>query len=422
MSDDQRRRGAEHGPGSPLDAALRSAARLTRNHHVIEATRLIRHALSGQKAPLPMDGIPRDMPPLIVRDADLALSPSDLPTREPVTPAAAPQPRHVLDTFLELLHRPEARAPGLGAASPAILRDRAPIHAPAGAVFLSRSYACSEGSRDYRLYVPAAAAGHSRALVVMLHGCTQTPEDFAAGTGMNALAEERGLVVAYPRQAASANHSGCWNWFKPEDQARDRGEPSIIAGLTQALVQEYGLDEARVFVAGLSAGGAMAAILAASYPDLYRAAGIHSGLAHGAASDLVSAFAAMRGTPVPVATDQRKPLVSRSKAPTRTIVFHGTSDQTVHPSNGEAIFASARMRLNGAAETKQRGRSAGGLSYTRRVVTDADGRPQLEHWMIDGLGHAWSGGRPDGSYTDRLGPDASREMVRFFLDAEPGER
>jgi poly(3-hydroxybutyrate) depolymerase len=129
----------------------------------------------------------------------------------------------------------------------------------------------------------------------------------------------------------------------------------------------------------------------------------------------------MRGTPVPLAPGQKQP-TSRAKTAARTIVFHGTSDQTVHPSNGDAIFAAARMRLNGAAETQHHGRSAGGLSYTRKVVTDAQGHPQLEHWTIDGLGHAWSGGCPDGSYTDRLGPDASREMVLFFLTPERGER
>jgi poly(hydroxyalkanoate) depolymerase family esterase len=335
-------------------------------------------------------------------------------------PGPTTRPRNPLGTVLDLLHRPEVLASGLGVMSPPNLRERGPSHAPDGAAFLTRNHACAAGSRDYRLYVPSGRSGHARALVVMLHGCTQTPDDFAAGTGMNELAEEHRFVVAYPRQAASANHTGCWNWFNPEDQARDLGEPSIIAGLTRTLVHEFDIDEARVFVAGLSAGGAMSAILATTYPDLYRAVGIHSGLAYGAASDLVSAFAAMRGTPLPSGARQKRPL-SQSEHFTRTIVFHGTSDQTVHPSNGEAIFASARGRLNGAAETKQHGRSPGGLAYTRKVVTNPNGHPQLEHWLIDGMGHAWSGGRPAGSYTDLLGPDASREMVRFFLAAEPIE-
>jgi len=413
MNDETRRSGGEHGPGSPLDAAMRSAVQLTRNQHVVEATRLIRRALSGHQPPLPGKSIPREMPPLVVAGTD-----ADLAPREPAGRAAAPHQRRPLGTVLEFLHRPAAPAPGLGSLSPPILREREPLYAPEGATYLGRTYTCAAGTRDYRLYVPAAAGKRVRALVVMLHGCTQTPDDFAAGTGMNALAEEHGFVVAYPWQPTSANHSGCWNWFKPEDQARERGEPAILAGLTQTLVRDYDIDAAQVFVCGLSAGGAMAAILAATYPDLFRAAGIHSGLAHGAASDLVSAFAAMRGTPVPLTPAQERP-ASRAKTATRTIVFHGTSDQTVHPSNGDAIFAAARMRLNGAAEMQHHGRSSGGLAYTRKVVTDGRGRPQLEHWTIDGLGHAWSGGRPDGSYTDLLGPDASREMVRFFLAAEP---
>jgi poly(hydroxyalkanoate) depolymerase family esterase len=415
MSEGTRRPGGDGGSGSALDAALRSALRLTQNHHVIDATRLVQRALSGRGRSLPMDGLPRMMPALTSDDEDVTQSKRDPSRREAVADSAFPRPRHPLGMVVELLHRPEAPAPGFGALSPAVQRRREPLRAPEGAAYLARSHTGSTGSRDYRLYVPAAAAGRARGLVVMLHGCTQTPDDFAVGTGMNRFADEHGFVVAYPHQSTSANQSGCWNWFSPQDQARDLGEPSILAGLTRALVREYDIDAAQVFVAGLSAGGAMAAILVATYPDLFRAAGIHSGLAHGAASDLVSAFAAMRGTPVPPGMGQRKPPIPQSKAHTRTIVFHGTADPTVHPSNGEEIFASARGGLNGAAETEQHGRSPGGRAYRRKVVTDSRGRPQLEYWTIEGLGHAWSGGHPDGSYTDALGPDASREMVRFFL-------
>ncbi len=418
MTDKGRSPGEERSLASVLGAAMRTATELSRNQNVVEATHLIRRALAGRGHPRPLDGFPRDMPALVGREPDAALSPRELASDEPSRGAPTARPRRPLGTVLELLHRPELSAPGLGIFSAPAPRKHELLHAPDGAAYLTRHYACAAGARDYRLYVPAA--GPPRTLVVMLHGCTQTPDDFAAGTAMNALAEELRLVVAYPWQPTSANQSGCWNWFKPQDQARDAGEPAIIAGLTRALVHEYDIDSARVFVAGLSAGGAMAAVLAATYPDLYRAAGIHSGLAHGAASDLVSALAAMRGTPFPVGLNEQSRPVARSQAHTRTIVFHGTADQTVHPSNADAICASARDRLNGAAETEQHGRSSGGLSYTRKIVTDSKGCPQLEHWRIDGLGHAWSGGRPDGSYTDSLGPDASREMVRFFLAAEPG--
>jgi poly(hydroxyalkanoate) depolymerase family esterase len=405
MNDEQHRSTGKNGFESALENAMRNATRFTHNHDVTGATRLIMRALSGQEAPLPAAAYPRAMPPLTDSSSDLASQREG--SHDSHSFRATGRPRNPLGTVLDLLRRHEIPAPGLGITTP-------PGRAPDSVSFLTRSHDCAAGSRDYRLYLPAAHAGRSRGLVVMLHGCSQTPDDFAAGTAMNELAEKHCFIVAYPRQAPNANHSGCWNWFNPTDQARDLGEPSIIAGLTRALVHEFGIDDTKVFVAGLSAGGAMAAILATTYPDLFRAAGIHSGLAYGAASDLVSAFAAMRGTPMPSSAQQKRS-AGRSGDFTRTIVFHGTSDQTVHPSNGTAIFASARAHLNGAPERTLNGCSRGGLAYRRHIVMDSDGRSQLEHWQIDGLGHAWSGGRPEGSYTDGLGPDASREMVRFFF-------
>lgn len=414
MNEDKRRPGGAQGSGFSLDAALRGAARLSPAPHLVEATRLLRRALSGRETSSPLDVLPRSMPPLVTDDPQVVLTARELASAEPAPRSAYPRMRQPLGTVLDLLARQEARGPGHGVVAPAILRESEP-RVPAGAIRVTRSYSSTAGARDYRLYVPSVAASGVRGLVVMLHGCTQTPDDFAAGTGMNALAEEHGFVVAYPWQSNRANQSGCWNWFSPEDQVRDRGEPSIIAGLTRVLVNEFDIEETSVFVAGLSAGGAMAAILAATYPDIYHAAGIHSGLACGAASDVMSAFAAMRGAPLLTVPGKKKSAISISPVHTRTIVFHGSADQTVHPSNGEEIFQSARQRLNSGAETKQQGRSSGGLSYTRKIVSDSWGRPQLEHWTIDGLGHAWSGGRPDGSFTDLAGPDASREMVRFFL-------
>jgi poly(hydroxyalkanoate) depolymerase family esterase len=203
---------------------------------------------------------------------------------------------------------------------------------------------------------------------------------------------------------------GCWNWFNPADQTREKGEPSLIAGMTRAVMAEWRVDESRVYVAGLSAGGAMAATMAATYPELYAAVGIHSGLAHGSASDVASAFAAMGGK-FELGAARR----SLSEG-VRTIVFHGEADQKVHPTNGETIIAGARLDLADALarETRETG-SAGGRNYSRTVIADARGVPQLEHWAVEGLGHAWSGGNPDGSFADRHGPEASREMVRFFL-------
>ena len=250
----------------------------------------------------------------------------------------------------------------------------------------------------------------------MLHGCTQNPDDFAVGTGMNRLSEEHGFIVAYPRQPMHANQSACWNWFNRKDQMRDAGEPSIIAGITRAIMTDFNIDAERVYVAGLSAGGAMAAIMSVTYPELYAATGVHSGLAHGSATDVVSAFAAMRGGPGSVASAPRKTRRKGTNDHVRTIVFHGMSDQTVHPSNAEMIIADARAGLaDPLRETRYDG-FMGGRAYTRSVITTASGVPHIEHWAIDGLGHAWSGGSPEGSHTDNNGPDASREMLRFFLE------
>jgi poly(hydroxyalkanoate) depolymerase family esterase len=284
---------------------------------------------------------------------------------------------------------------------------------PAGASFLDRSYSCAAGARRYRLYVPASAGEGLQGLVVMLHGCTQTPEDFAAGTGMNALAEEHRLLVAYPAQTGGENPMSCWNWFRPGDQLRGSGEPAIIAGLTESIRAEYRVPEGRVFVAGLSAGGAMAAIMAETYPEIYEAVGVHSGLAFGSANDVMSAFAAMRGQ----VEIQRASSGGGGGAP-RMIVFHGSADTTVHPSNAERIVASAS---GGKVLRSVQGQAGGTRGYTRKVTTREDGMSQVECWMIEGAPHAWSGGHPSGTYTDPRGPDASAAMVRFFLEGASDE-
>ncbi len=296
---------------------------------------------------------------------------------------------------------------GLGAGIgniPAGATPKAPL--PNGARFETCTFTGSTGSRNYKIYVPSTYTGQSLPVVVMLHGCTQNPDDFALGTRMNGLAEEQSFLVVYPEQPRSANMQRCWNWYEPGDQQREGGEPALIAGIVRQVIAEFSADANRVYAAGLSAGGAAAAILAVTYPDLFAAVGVHSGLACGAARDMPSAFAAMRGDGVGTSASKRHAVPM--------IVFHGDGDRTVNVANGDRVAAQGPSGP-GLTEAVSEGRTPDGVAYTRTVRTDTLGRAMLEQWVLRGTGHAWSGGDPAGSFTDARGPDASREMVRFFL-------
>ncbi|MDN4053820.1 PHB depolymerase family esterase [Massilia sp. YIM B02763] len=281
--------------------------------------------------------------------------------------------------------------------------------------FIDASYSNDAGTREYKLYVPSTYAGQARGeaagraapLLVMLHGCKQNPDDFALGTGMNLVAEEQGCLVAYPAQSQQANPSRCWNWFNAVDQQRGQGEPALIAGITRDIMARYAVDPDQVYVAGLSAGGAMAAIMGTLYPDLYAAVGVHSGLPFAAAHDLPTAMAAMKG-------DFRTRHTEGKALP--IIVFHGDRDTTVHPVNGDALIA-ARRRDPADIVVVEPGTKPDGHAFTRTVHRLPDGAVHAEHWVVHGSGHAWSGGDARGSYTDGKGPDASREMMRFFRTA-----
>jgi poly(hydroxyalkanoate) depolymerase family esterase len=286
---------------------------------------------------------------------------------------------------------------------------------PEGGKFIEATYRNPAGSRAYKLYIPSRYQGQALPLVVMLHGCTQSPDDFAAGTRMNVIAEEQTCLVVYPEQPSDANPAKCWNWFRPTDQRRGQGEPSLVAGITRQVMRDCSVDPQRVYIAGLSAGAAAAAVMGATYPDLYAAVGVHSGLACGAANDLPSAFAAMRQGDSATSSGLDDISVMGDGPGIPTIVFHGDRDTTVHPRNGDHVMARS-LRTTKSRKTVHRGRVPRGHTYTRTIHADASGRAIFEHWEIHGAGHAWSGGNPAGSYTDPRGPDAAREMLRFFLE------
>jgi poly(hydroxyalkanoate) depolymerase family esterase len=412
-----------------LRADMVEATRLTRAGRLTEATALLQRALGSGAAP---DTAPSptsegadvpagrrspviDLTPEAIELTDSRPSPragqaNDQAARS--QPAGStPQP-HLPGALRGFLDRVKTIHPGRGLGR---LDERAPVHAPeivpGGGRFLAASYGNQAGSRAYKIYVPSGYQGQALPLIVMLHGCTQSPDDFAAGTRMNLRAEEKTCLVAYPAQAASANASKCWNWFRPGDQQRGQGEPSLIAGITRQIMRDYSVDPERVYVAGLSAGAAAAAIMGMTYPDLYAAIGVHSGLAYGVAGDLASAFAAMRqGEAVAV----RRSGEYRQLVP--TIVFHGDQDSTVHPRNGDQVIAQSRASATGLHTRVEQRRVPGGHAYSRTLHSDARGQTILEQWVIHGTGHAWSGGSPAGTYTDPQGPDATREMLRFFLE------
>jgi poly(hydroxyalkanoate) depolymerase family esterase len=395
-------------------AAMAEATRLTRQGRLAEATALIQQTLAGPAAT-------RRPPDALGAGEETTGTPGrDSDPRPTLRAGAGTRPGLARSGWL-----PRRRA--LPSSEPSGLRR---LHRPASPVvkpppgrFDAFSYTNAAGTRAYRLYVPASGTGGALPLIVMLHGGTQNAAAFAAATGMNDLAEREKFLVVYPEQARSANTGRYWNWFVPGHQRRDAGEPSLIAGITSQVTDHYQADTTRVYVAGFSAGGAMAAVMAAVYPDLYAAAGVHSGLPYAAAGDVASAFAAMRQGP---------PATTRPPArPLPLIVFHGDQDAIVAPANaasliGHTLAAASPDRHPGTAPAAvTAGQVPGGHAYTRTCYQDAAGAALAECWIIHQGGHAWSGGISHGSYTDARGPDASAEFIRFFDEhpaIPPGRR
>jgi poly(hydroxyalkanoate) depolymerase family esterase len=372
---------------------VREATRLTRTGQLVEATALLQRMLRGESAPDETSrtggriALPGREAPIIDAKANII----DETYSPHLARATSAQPG-MLRTLLDRTN--EGSGFGLRGVT-----KRAPLSTPdivpEGARFIEGTYSNPAGTRAYRVFIPSRY---------------QSPDDFAAGTRMNFIAEEQNCFVAYPAQRTEANQAKCWNWFRTADQQRGTGEPSLIAGITLQIMRDYSVDPSRVYVGGLSAGAAAAAIMGATYNDLYAAIGVHSGLACGAATDLPSAFVAMRQGGGP---DDRAILADRPPIP--TIVFHGDRDTTVHPKNGGQILEQS-IRTTNTQKEVYRGQVPGGHAFTRTILSDASGRGILEHWNIQGAGHAWSGGSAAGSYTDPRGPDATKEMVRFFLE------
>nr|WP_315426075.1 PHB depolymerase family esterase [uncultured Albidiferax sp.] len=375
---------------------LQEATRLTQTGNLQDATRAIQQAL-GRISSNATARAPFAAPPTA-------------PSTAPSAPTSTPWTIDGCVTEVETVA-------GVSNITPPIHRPVAepvhPLHVPdqpasndGPGEFSAAEFTHAGTTRAYKLYTPPHAIqqpARPLPLVLMLHGCTQNPDDFAAGTGMNALAQEHGFLVLYPAQIQAANSHRCWNWFNTQDQRRDSGEPAWLAALVQQVAQQRAVDPSQIYVAGLSAGGAMASILGHTHPDLFAAVGVHSGLACGAANNVISALSVMK--------NGRSPPGAASSLP--TIVFHGDADATVHPSNGEAVLQAA-IGQDTTTSQANRGTAAGGQSYTRTTYQTADGNSLAEYWQLHGAGHAWSGGNRAGTYTDPLGPNASAEMWRFF--------
>ena len=412
-----------------MNADIMEATRLTREGRLAEATALIQRTLRGGHAPpntsmgqissletlTPTGQVDTERADTVPAPSSEAPAPADTRKRPSIraTVRSVPTGRPFVSPLMSPV---DLRVPGLeGLLGRGSVLHPTKVDVAGPGQWIAGTHTCAAGTRDYKLYIPSGYHGQAVPLVVMLHGCTQTPDDFAAGTGMNGVAEAEGFLVAYPAQAPTANISKCWNWFEAAHQQREQGEPALIAGITRQVMAQYNIDPGRVYVAGLSAGGAMAAIMGATYPDLYAAVGVHSGLAPGCAQDLPSALQAMQqGGPRGQA---------RVGRPAPLILFHGDGDSTVHSCNADRLVqqwtAAAGSQTPGAAVppvTVERGQVVGGHTYTRQIYRDGRGQPVVERWTIHGAGHAWSGGSYSGSYTDPAGPDASGELARFFQE------
>jgi poly(hydroxyalkanoate) depolymerase family esterase len=382
-----------------FSTTMQNALRLTRAGNLRQATALIRDALRGDTGAATQAPIDVEFRVVDVGNRAAPFAESNPAAECAPAPLAAPE-RTVEPIF---------SAVSSAAAEPCLANIGR---------FVAGSFSNPAGKRAYKLWIPSGLheTSSQRPLIVMLHGCTQDADDFATGTRMNALADREGCFVLYPIQTGTANAQRCWCWFQESDQRRDAGEPSIIAEMTRQLAREYSIDTRRIYVAGLSAGAAMAVILGETYPDLFAAIGAHSGLPFGVAHNVPSALAAMAGrtsrahrTALPAAPSGGHALPG--------IIFHGDADTTVAPVNSDTVVAQlcARHATDGTSLRRELHKES--IYHCARFYR-GDGSIAIEQWTVHGAGHAWSGGDSAGSYTNVNGPDASARMLEFFLRQE----
>lgn len=388
-----------------LKHLMGEATRLVRNGQLADATRAIQQTLGGGTGSFGADA-PAVAAPLPGPAVNLAST-----WRRAGTPA------DVEDAVV--VERSPRQAPRPAAGPPV-------AEPPGSFTRVAFAHPCARHNpHHYHLYVPpGATADTPLPLVLMLHGCTQNPVDFATGTGMNDAAAPVNALVLYPEQPHSANPNGCWNWFRPGDQHRGSGEPALLVAMVRDVMVRHTVDVERVYVAGLSAGGAMAAVLGREYPDVFAAVGVHSGLQAGAAHNVMGALSAMKSGARPGAATHSTGNAGASPPPP-LIVFHGDADATVHAHNAEqliqaqlAALAAAQGGTPHTVQAVHKGQSPNGRGYTRTVYAlpgDTASAVVAEHWLLHHTGHAWAGGHAGGSHTDPAAVNATAEMLRFFL-------
>ena len=376
-----------------FNESMTQAKALTLQGRLLEATRLIQTGLGIEKP-----FIPETAEHTSEGENVVSFSTSKASETRPIPTWNAPKTEA---EDIEFREEPDTVASTQSAKGPA-------VSAPAS--FTLHETQAGAQSYNYRLFVPSRTSVEATLpIVVMLHGCKQNADDFARGTAMNVIAEREKFIVAYPEQNRQCNSMGCWNWFEPQHQQRGRGEPAMIAALVAKLVADHRGDASRVYVAGLSAGGAMAALVGQLYPDIFAAVGVHSGLAPATAHDIASAFSAMRKGP---SASSRNPIALP------IIVFQGSDDKTVAPANAQAIVKIELDTLRAMGFDLQRIKEdanfGGSRKATRERWIDTDGKCLVESWNVSNAAHAWAGGDSAGSFTDPQGPNASEAMFRFF--------